>query len=148
VNPEQVVRDFLTTFETRGVHASIPYLADDLAVSAVNPPISGGKNEFIGQGTLIKEALPDYAWGVQKMTTQGNQVTVTMRWAGTHTGTFQMSAFMPGAPDIPATGKKLSVPDKFIFTVNGNQISAVHIDSGPNGGLPEMLRQIGVQMPQ
>lgn len=147
MNAEQTVRDFLSTFETRGVEASIPYLADQLTLTADNPPLQGGRDEFIGQGQLIKLAMPDFRWGIQKLSTQGNQVTVNMHWTGTHTGTFKMSAFMPGAPDIPATGVRVGAPDTFIFTVSGDKISGVHITSPANGGLPEMLKQIGVELP-
>jgi predicted ester cyclase len=147
MTPEQVVRDFLTTFETKGGAAATPYLTDTAVVSAVNPPIQGGRDLFIRLGSLLQEALPDYKWGVQQMTTHGEDVTVTARWTGTQTGTFKLSAFMPGAPDVPATGKKVSVPDKFVFTVTGDKISGLYIDSGPNGGLPEMLKQLGIQLP-
>ena len=147
MTPEQVVRDFLNAFETSGSPAATPYLTQNAVVSAVNPPIQGGRDLFIGLGTLLQEALPDYKWGVQHMSTNGSDVTVTARWTGTQTGTFKLSAFMPGAPDVPATGKKVSVPDKFIFTVTGDKISGLRIDSGPNGGLPEMLKQLGVQLP-
>ena len=147
MTPEQVVRDFLTTFETKGAAAATPYLAETAVVSAVNPPIQGGRDLFIGLGTLLQAALPDYKWGVQQMSTNGSDVTVTARWTGTQTGTFKLSAFMPGAPDVPATGKKVSVPDKFVFTVTGDKISGLRIDSGPNGGLPEMIKQLGVQLP-
>jgi len=147
MSAEQVVRDFMNTYETQGVEPAIPYLADNLSLSSTNPPIQGGKREFIGQGTLIKEAMPDYRWGVQSTNTQGDQVTVTMRWTGTHTGVFRMSEFMPGAPDIPPTGKKLSVADKFIFTVQGNKITGLRIDSPADGGLIGMLQQLGIQLP-
>ena len=147
MTPEQVVRDFLAEFETSGVEKATTYLTDDAVITAVNPPIQGGKAEFIGQGTLIKEAMPDYRWGVQQMTTHGEDVTVKLRWTGTHTGPFRLSAFVPGAPDVPATGKKVSVPDNFVFTVRGDKISGMHIDSGPNAGLFEMLKQLGVSLP-
>jgi predicted ester cyclase len=146
MSAEQVVRDFMSAFETKGVQDAIPYIADNVKVVSDNPPIEGGKNEFIGQGSLIKEAMPDYKWGIQNISTQGNEVTVSMRWSGTHTGTFRLSSFVPGAPDIPPSGKKISVPDKFIFTVSGNQISGLHIASGPTEGLGAMLQQLGIQM--
>ncbi len=148
MSAEQVVRNFLGTFETGGVEPALAYLADDMVMIGINPPLKGGKNEFAGLGALIKEAMPDYRWGIQSATTQGDQVTVKMRWTGTHTGIFRLSAFVPGAPDIPPTNKHVSVPDTFIFTVKGDKITAVTIDSGENGGVPEMLRQLGVQLPQ
>jgi predicted ester cyclase len=147
MSAEQVVRDFLSAFETDGVDAAVPYLADDMTLQVTYPPLEGGRDEFIGHGALIKAAMPDYRWGVQNMTAVGNQVTVTMRWSGTHTGMLHLSAFAPGAPDIPPTGKKLIVADKFVFTVMGDQITGVYVDSPPNGGLTGMLQQLGIQLP-
>jgi predicted ester cyclase len=148
MSAEQVVRDALKAFETQGVEATSPYLSDQLALEVVDPPIRGGKDEFIGQGILIKEAMPDFKWGIQNVTSQGNQVTVNMRWTGTQTGVFRLSVLTPGAPDIPPTGKRVSVADKFYFTVSGDQITGVQIDSPADGGLYELLRQLGVQLPQ
>lgn len=147
MSPEQVVRRFLSAYENEGVEAAIPYLADNMVLQITNPPLEGGKDEFIGQGALIKAAMPDFRWGVQNMVTVGNQVTVTMRWTATHTGVLHLSAFAPGAPDVPATGKKLAIADKFIFTVMGDQISGLFIDSPANGGLVGMLQQLGIQLP-
>lgn len=81
------------------------------------------------------------------MNTQGNAVTVTMRWTGTQTGIFRLSAFMPGAPDVPPSRKKLSIADKFIFTVQGDKIAGLLIDSPADGGLIGMLQQLGIQLP-
>lgn len=147
MSEEQVVHDFLATFETYGVDAALPYLAEDMVLMFDTPPLQAGRDEFYGQGSLINEAIPDFAWGVKSMNTQGDQVTVYMRWSGTHTGTLHLSAFVPGAPDIPATGRSVSVPDTFIFTVDGDVITGVHVASGPGEGLAVMLEQLGVQLP-
>jgi predicted ester cyclase len=147
MSAEQVVRDFMDAFEKRGVDAAIPYLADDVTIRVDNPPQNGGKQEFIGQGWLIKESMPDYKWGAQSITSEGNRVTVVSRWTGTHTGVFRLSALNPNAPDIPPTGKKLAIADKFIFTVDGDQITSMHIASPAGGGLVGMLAELGVQMP-
>jgi hypothetical protein len=58
-----------------------------------------------------------------------------------------LSAFSPGAPDILPTGKKFAIADTFVFTVMGDQITAVYVDSPPNGGLAGMLQQLGIQLP-
>jgi len=147
MNAEQVVRNFLSAYENGGVPAAEPYLDDPFSMVITFPPMNGDRNAMLGQAALIKEAMPDYRWGVQSITTQGDQVTVKMKWSGTHTGTFRLSAMMPGAPDIPATGKKITAADKFTFTVNGDKLSSVVIDSPSDGGLIAMLQQLGVQIP-
>lgn len=54
---------------------------------------------------------------------------------------------MPGMPSLPPTGKKVSVPDKFIVTVQGDKVSHLQVDSPADGGIPAMLGQLGVKMP-
>lgn len=147
MSAEQTVRDFMSTFDAGDIDGAASYLADNMTLRADNPPISGGKNEFVGQGTLIKEAVPDFMWNPQQMDTNGNTVTAYVQWTGTHAGTFRLSAFMPGAPDVPATGAAVSVPDTVHFTMNNGLITDVYFDSQPGEGLGVFLHQIGVELP-
>ena len=144
---EQVVRDFLSNYELSGIESSIGYLADKMTLTVVMPPLQGGRKEFVGLGTLIKEALPDFRWGVQSMNTQGNQTTVIMNWMATNTGVLHLGTMVPGAPDIPPTGRRVTVSDKFTFTVSDDKISALTVDSPSNGGLLSMFEQIGMPLP-
>ena len=76
----------------------------------------------------------------------GNQATVNVELSGTNTGTLSLP--LPGMPGmIPATGKKTSVPDTLIVTVEGDKVSHLQIDSPAGGGLPALLAQLGVKMP-
>lgn len=147
MSAEQVVRDFLSAFEAGGVEPAIPYLATTMRLTMTNPPMNGGRDEFVGQGRVIKQAMPDFKWGVQTLTVSGNQVDVTLHPTGTQTGVLALSAFMPGAPDLPPTGKKVGAPDHFVFTVNGDKIAGILIDSPAGGGLLGMLGQLGIQLP-
>jgi predicted ester cyclase len=147
MSAEQVVRSFLSAFETYGPEEASRYLAENMTLRVINPPINEGKAGFVAQGEMILGALPDFKWNVQKLTVQGNRVLVKMRWSGNHEGVFPLSVLMPGAPDLPPTGQRLSVPDTFTFTVDGDRIVTVEIDSGPGEGLLGMLNQLGVQLP-
>lgn len=147
MNPEDVVRSFLSEFETSGVDPASAYVADDFVLATTNPPTTGGRDAFIGQGMLIKEAMPDYQWNVQNLSVAGDEVTVDSLWTGTHTGTFRLSMVMPGAPDVPATGIAVQVADRFIFTVRGDQLAGMTIDSPQGGGMLGFLQQVGVDLP-
>lgn len=90
----------------------------------------------------ILDAFPDWKYNIQSITSQNNQVTVTVEAVATHTRPLQLA----GMP-IPATGKHVNVPDQFIFTVQDDRITAITINSPVNGGATEMLRQLGITLP-
>jgi hypothetical protein len=54
---------------------------------------------------------------------------------------------MPGMPTIPPTGKKVSVSDTYVFTVQGDKVSRIHVESPADGGIPAALAQLGVKTP-
>ncbi len=53
----------------------------------------------------------------------------------------------PGMKSIPPTGKKVSVKDTYIVTVQGDKVFRFDVDSPPDGGIPAALDQIGVKAP-
>jgi hypothetical protein len=64
---------------------------------------------------------------------------------GSHTG--PLSLPMPGFPTLPGTGKKVSVKDAYLVTVQGDKVSHLRVDSPADGGIPAILAQLGVKMP-
>jgi hypothetical protein len=54
---------------------------------------------------------------------------------------------MPGMPTIPPTGKKVSVKDTYVITVQGDKVSHIHVESPADGGIPAALAQLGVKTP-
>jgi predicted ester cyclase len=102
--------------------------------------------EALGLVTGMKAAFPDLKFDVQQVTVNGNQATVKVQLSGTNTGTLSMP--LPGMPSsIPPTGKKVSVPDAFVVTVQGDKVSQMQVVSPADGGLPAVLAEIGVKMP-
>ncbi len=93
----------------------------------------------------LTTAFPDLKFEVEQVTVNGDQATVKATWGGTQTGTLDMG--MPGMPAVPPTGKKVSVKDTYIVTVQGDKVSHLRVDSPADGGIPAMLAQLGVKMP-
>jgi predicted ester cyclase len=93
----------------------------------------------------LMSGFPDLKWDVHQVTVNGNQATVHARLSGTNTGELHLP--MPGIPMIPVTGKKVSIEDVYIVTVQGDKVSHFHVDSPPGGGIPGMLAQLGVKLP-
>jgi len=141
---EQVARDFITTMtDLEKVKA---HLTPDAMVSGGVLPQPMPAMDALGLVAGMKAAFPDLKFDVQQVTVNGNQATVKVQMSGTNTGTLSMP--LPGMPSsIPPTGKKVSVPDAFVVTVQGDKVSQMQVVSPADGGLLAVLAQIGVKMP-
>jgi hypothetical protein len=74
-------------------------------------------------------------------------VAGTSQITGTHTTT--LPPILPGMPAIPPTGHKVMLPVEPIkATIRGDKIAHFEVAATPGGGVPGLLAQIGVQMPQ
>ena len=140
---EQVARDFITGMND--VEKMKKFVtADAMASGGVLPqPIPA--MEALNMMKGLSAALPDLKFDIESVTVNGNQATVNAKWGGTQTGTFNMG--IPGMPSIPPTGKKVSVMDTYVVTVQGDKVSHIHVTSPVDGGMPAAMAQLGVKMP-
>jgi predicted ester cyclase len=139
---EQVARDLVMNMNNEKKVETM-LTADAMASGGVLPqpiPVSEAMKVMNGLTT----AFPDLKFDVQQVTVNGNQATVKAQWSGTQTGALSL---MPGMPSIPPTGKKVSVKDAYVITVQGDKVSHMQIDSPADGGIPGALAQLGVKMP-
>jgi predicted ester cyclase len=140
---EQVARDFITGMtDAKKMEGLVT--ADAMASGGVLPEPMPLMEAFKMIGGMTS-AFPDLKFEVQQVTVNGNQATVKAKVSGTQTGTLSM--LMPGMPTIPPTGKKVSVPDGYVVTVQGDKVSHMRVDSPADGGIPAILMQLGVKMP-
>ena len=140
---EQVARDFVTMMTDE--EKTRAHFTSDAMVSGAVLPQPMPAMEAFNLISAMKTAFPDLKFEAEKVTVNGNQATVNVQLSGTNTGTLSMP--LPGMPgSIPPTGKKVSVPDVLVLTMEGDKISHMNIDSPADGGLPAILSQIGVNM--
>ena len=140
---EQVARDFVMMMnDAEKMKGSVT--ADAMASGGVLPqPIPA--MEALNMMKGLSKAMPDLKFDVESVTVNGSQATVNARWGGTQTGEFNMG--IPGMPAIPPTGKKVSVKDTYVVTVQGDKVSHIHVTSPADGGMPAAFAQLGVQLP-
>jgi predicted ester cyclase len=143
MNPEQLIRESLAAFNARDENKAYTNFADDLVVNGFMPqPI--GLEEFKALNAANLAAFPDWHFDIKQIQTQGNKATATVQVGGTQNGPINL----PGMPPIPASGKKVSVPDKFICTVGADsKLHQMDFDSPPGGGFAGVLKQLGIQIP-
>ncbi len=140
---EQVVRTLIDAFNAHDLDRAFSYLADDFTVSGFGPEPRGRK-AAVAQMRHQIGAIPDWKFTIEEVTINGNEVTVDVTITGTHTQSLAVG--VPGTGTIAPTGRKFAFPDKLTYTVRGDKISSLRIESPANGGPMEMLRQLGVQM--
>jgi predicted ester cyclase len=140
---DQIARDFIANMSDAGkIKAMVT--ADAMASGGVLPqslPLMEAMQVMAG---LIK-AFPDLKIDVQQVSVNANHATVKVIWGGTNSGPLNLS--IPGMATIPATGKKVSVKDSYIVTVQGDKVSHLEVDSPADGGIPAALMMLGVKMP-
>lgn len=140
---EQVARDFIAMM-TDAEATKARLTPDAMASGGVLPqpmPAMEAFNMIAG----LNSGFPDLKFEVENVTVNGDQATVNARVSGTNTG--PLSLPMPGMPSIPATGKKVSVKDTYVVTVQGDKVSHLQVQSPADGGIPAMLAQLGVNVP-
>jgi predicted ester cyclase len=140
---EQIARDIVMNMANKDKVKSM-ITADAMASGGVLPQAIPLMEAFNVMSDLTK-AFPDIKFNIQKVTVMGDQATVDAVWGGTNTG--PMSLPMPGMAPIPATGKKVSVKDTYVVTVQGDKVSHLRVESPDDGGIPAALAQLGVKMP-
>ena len=140
---EQVARDLITMMTD--VEATKARLAPDAMASGGVLPQPMPAKEAFNLIAGLTTAFPDLKFEVEQVTVNGDQATVKATWGGTQTGALDMG--MPGMPAVPPTGKKVSVKDTYIVTVQGDKVSQIQVESPADGGIPAMLAQLGVKMP-
>lgn len=143
MNKIETVDAFSAALESHDFDKAATYLSDDFTLSGPTPqPV--GKNEFIGIQSAFMRAIPDWSFNSHDLQEQGEKVTSAVQITGTHT----KELVVPGMPPIPATGKKISLPEEHLeFTFKGDKIASLSSDNVPGGGVPGVLQQIGVQVP-
>ena len=140
---DQVARDIVLNM-TNAEKVKAMVTADAMASGGVLPqpiPVMQAMQLMAGLTT----AFPDVKFDIQQVTVNGNEATVKAVWSGTHTG--PLSLPVPGMATIAPTGKKVSVKDAYVFTVQGDKVSHMRVESPADGGIPAALAQLGVKMP-
>ncbi len=140
---EQVARDFISNMGNEAKVKSM--LAPGAMASGGVLPAPMPADQAFSMVSGLNAGFPDLKFDVQNVTVNGNDATVNATVSGTNTGTLQLP--MPGMPAIPPTGKKVSVPDSYVVTVQGDKVTSMRVNSPANGGIPAMLSQLGIKMP-
>lgn len=141
---EEIVKMFMGAIEAKDVRRAGTHLADNFVFEGPVPvPLS--KQQFINMMTSLTAGIPNWSFNTSKLLAKGTKVEADVRISGTHTQALDLS-FM-GLPTAEATRKSFKLPaEKITFTLAGEKISAIKVKPVPEGGVPGILRQLGIAM--
>ncbi len=144
MDPEIVLRSCLAAFEAGQFEDAAAYLADNFTFSGPVPePV--GKKEFVGLQSGLVKAIPDWKFNLHNVRSQGDTVTGVVQITGTHTNT--LPALMPGASEVPATGRHVSLPEEHCQAlVKDGKIVSFSTDKVAGGGVMGLIQQLGITM--
>lgn len=139
-----IVKKGMQAWEQADESTLSPLVSDSFVLTGPTPqPL--GKADFLGLMHVLHEAMPDFAFNTTGYEEQGETVIVRSHITGTHTGTLSLL----GMPSLPATGKKVSLPEEVqTYTIKDGVLQSLVTDSRPDAGIPGMLMQLGVPLPQ
>jgi predicted ester cyclase len=114
-------------------------VSDDLAF--VTPTKTLTKGQFLQMLRALYAGFPDWHYQHGPPELREGMIAVKWRQAGTHTGTFAL----PGIEPVPATGRKVQIPEHFFFyVVRGDKITEIRPEAVRGGAPGGILEQIGI----
>jgi predicted ester cyclase len=145
MEPQELVDEFVRTFNEGDYDKVMEYLADDFTFSGPVPePVDA--QMWLGLSKALKGGIPDLDFGLHTMGAEGNVINTGTHLKGTHTADLDLTPM--GFGIIPATGKSVQLPHEAgKLTVEGDKIQSYEIETTEGGGLMGVLAQIGFQPP-
>ena len=138
-----VIEMYIEGLKSHDVGLIATTVADDLAFVTAARTI--GKAQFLDFLQALYAGFPDwhYDHDPPELRADGS-IAVNWRQGGTHDQTLAL----PGFPAVPATGKRVTIPEHhFFYKVAGNRIVEIRPDPVPGGAPRGIFEQIGVQLP-
>jgi hypothetical protein len=145
MQPQEIAEQFKAAFERQDYQTCMNYLDDGFTFSGPVPkPLNA--EQWMGTVKGMHAAFPDINYNLTVTGAEGNKVKVSTQLTGTHTADWDMSAMGMGV--VPATNKSFSNPKEHgVMTVESGKITSYEISASEGGGVPGVLKQLGVQPP-
>jgi predicted ester cyclase len=141
-----LVKSVLSAFESGDAKKAESLLSDDMVFAGPVPkPVS--KHEFIQLQSALVAAIPDWKFNAGEYKEQGDKVLVKVHISGTHSKPLTLPPM--GIQSLPSTSKHVQLPyENLTATVKNGKVTRIDGEHVEGGGVPGLLSQLGVKMPQ
>jgi hypothetical protein len=147
MRPTAIVQNAIKAWEEKDASALASYLSDDVICQQILPQVAG-KAQLLSYMNALTTAFPDWSFNghvlyEEHVTEHTWRVLFVTAVTGTQTGDLILSTL----PIIPATGRKIALPNRHMeFFITRDTITAINSDFSPDG-LEEVLAQLGLELP-
>ena len=140
----KIVEEVFSGMERNDFAKAESYASKDMQVTGPAPaPL--GANEFFGTMKALVAGIPDWKFNYKIGSESKNIVETKVRITGTHTRVIPSP--LPGVKNVAPTNKTIKMPEeKVTFTFNNNKIINVNVEKVQGGGIPGLLKQLGVEV--
>ena len=147
MSAKTIVQAAIQAWEEKNINAFSSYLADDLICQHILPE-TVGKVQLLTYVNALTTAFPDWSFnGHVLYEEQVTEQTWKVLFVAAITGTQMGDLILPTLPIIPATGRKIALPNRHMeFLVTSDTISAISADFSPDC-LEEVFSQLGLELP-
>ena len=141
----KIVEEVLTGLERNDFTKVEPYFSNDMKVTGVTP-VPLGVNEFFGTMKALVTGIPDWKFNYKIGSESKNIVEIKVKITGTQTR--EIPSFIPGVKNIAPSNRTIRMPEeKGTFTFNNGKIINFNSEKVAGGGVPGLLKQLGVEIP-
>ena len=141
----KIVEEVFSGMERNDFAKAESYASKDMKVTGP-APIPLGANEFFGTMKALVAGIPDWKFNYKIGRESNNIIETKIKITGTHTR--EMPSPLPGLKNIPLTNRTIRMPEETVtFTFNNNKVINVNVEKVQDGGVPGLLKQLGVEVP-
>jgi steroid delta-isomerase-like uncharacterized protein len=134
----RIIERWITAVNTKDYDGYADLFSNDVIFrSTANSEPVRGKDAVRAQLQEAHTSFPDYYLKLENSILAEDQFACEIEASGTNIEDINLG---PGAPPIPATGKRFRTQVSFVATVEGGKVSEVHIYPDIMG----MMRQLGL----
>jgi predicted ester cyclase len=141
-----IVLKVMGKIETGNMREASVNLADDFIVRGLTPdPLR--RDDFFALMQGLLGALPDWRFNIRDMREEGNTVRMELHMTGTNTGAIDIPAL--GLRGVPATGKRVTLPEESVAAVfRDGRIAVFRFTPVPGGGIRGVFEQLDIVLPE
>ena len=147
MHPVTIVQAAIAAWEAKNTNAFASYLADNFICQRILPQ-TADKAQLLSYIKALATAFPDWSFNGRVLFEEYVMEDVwKVLFATAITATHAGVLILPTLPIIPATGRKIALPNRHLeFSIGHDRITAITADFSPNG-LEEVLAHMGLELP-
>jgi hypothetical protein len=147
MSPKAIMQAAILAWEEKNSNAFASYLANDLICQHILPE-TVGKAQLLTFVNALTTAFPNWSFnGHVLYEEQVTEQTWKVLFVAAITGTQMGDLILPTLPIIPATERKIALPNRHMeFLVTSDTIGVISADFTPDL-LEEVFSQLGLELP-